>query len=276
MKGSRSRRGRSSRRRPRGRRRGPRPAHVHAEPPSRRGGAPHRKPGRVRRRAVGGHHAFLQQRRGTINRRFGSPRSWSASAVAFLLPTDLPDGAYAVGLSSPGGALRNASCFTIGPPLVAVTTIRGPVVGVVLATLDTVVDGDLPCTGDTMMTLWGKRFTPGTEATGIPSSAWMVGKTMVELAGKAALSAAHRRPCPTAADRHPQRHDDRVHDQPLHSPDARPQSEDLVPRRDQKRVAAREYRVGPRRQRPGGHPPRALAAAGFVRRRSSPLPWLSP
>lgn len=123
---------------------------------------------------------------GTINRHFGSPRSWSASAVAFLLPTDLPDGAYGVVLSSPGGALRNPTCFTIGPPLVAVTTIRGPVAGITLATLDTVVDGDLPCTGDTMITLWGKNFQPGTEAAaaGPPATSWTVGKTMVELAGE--------------------------------------------------------------------------------------------
>src|SRR5712692_5724057 len=95
---------------------------------------------------------------GSINRHFGSPRAWSTREVAFLLPSDLPDGVYGVTLSSPAGALRNPSCFTVGPPLVAVTTIRGPVAGIVLPTLDTIVDGDLPCTGETRMTLWGKNF----------------------------------------------------------------------------------------------------------------------
>jgi hypothetical protein len=121
---------------------------------------------------------------GSINRHFGSPRAWSTREVAFLLPSNLPDGVYGVTLSSPAGALRNPTCFTIGPPLVGVTTIRGPA-GVALATLDTVVDGDWPCTGETMIRLWGKRFTPGTEAAGVPSLAWTAGKTMVEFAGDA-------------------------------------------------------------------------------------------
>src|ERR1700682_5724971 len=123
---------------------------------------------------------------GTINRGFGSPRAWSAREVAFLLPGDLPDGVYGVTLSSPAGALRNASCFTVGPPLVAVSTIRGSVPGVVLPTLDTIVDGDLPCTGETTMTLWGKNFQPGTEAASLesPATSWTAGKTMVELAGE--------------------------------------------------------------------------------------------
>ena len=43
----------------------------------------------------------------------------------------LADGVYEVVLASPAGALRNPSCFTIGPPLVAITTIRGPVAGLV-------------------------------------------------------------------------------------------------------------------------------------------------
>ena len=122
--------------------------------------------------------------------RFGAPRSWSAREVAFLLPAGLADGVYEVLLSSPAGALRNAACFTIGPPLVAITTIRGPVPGIALPTLDIVVDGDWPCDGETKITLWGKLFTPGTEGTGInPVRDWRAGRTMVEISAEGRPSA---------------------------------------------------------------------------------------
>ena len=54
----------------------------------------------------------------------GAPRSWSAREVACLLPAGPAAGVYEAVGASPAGALRNPSCFTIGPPLVAITTIR--------------------------------------------------------------------------------------------------------------------------------------------------------
>jgi hypothetical protein len=117
--------------------------------------------------------------------RFGAPRSWNTREVAFLLPSDVATGVYEVVLSSPAGALRNPSCFTVDPPLVvAPIAPRTVIVASVLRSLDEAVDGDLPCTGDTMITLWGKNFQPGTEGGVInPAANWVAGKTMVELGG---------------------------------------------------------------------------------------------
>jgi hypothetical protein len=115
---------------------------------------------------------------------FGAPRSWSAREVAFLLPAGLADGAYEVVLTSPAGALRNPACFTIGPPLVAITTLRGPAAASIpTATLDMAVDGDLVCDGDTKITLWGKGFQAGTEAASVAPAGWTSGKTAVEFSG---------------------------------------------------------------------------------------------
>jgi hypothetical protein len=111
---------------------------------------------------------------------FTGPRSWSAREVAFLLPAGLADGVYEVVLSSPAGALRNPSCFTVGPAFVAAPLAPRTVVAGVVRTLDMAVDGDLPWEGDTKITLWGKNFQPGTEASGPP---WTAGKTWVELSG---------------------------------------------------------------------------------------------
>jgi hypothetical protein len=123
--------------------------------------------------------------------RFPTTRAWSASAITFLFAVDaLAPGAYEVVLSSPAGALRNPTCFTVDPPLRAITSIRGPAASSIpTATLDIVVDGDWPCDGETKITLWGTRFTPGTEAGGLDASAWRSGKTMVEIGYEGAASA---------------------------------------------------------------------------------------
>jgi hypothetical protein len=122
---------------------------------------------------------------------FGPARSWTSREVAFVLPAGLANGVYEVVLSSPAGALRNPACFTVGPPLIAITTIRGPVAAsIASATLDIVVDGDWPCDGLTKITLWGHGFAPGTEGTGInPVRDWRSGRTMVEIAAEGRPSA---------------------------------------------------------------------------------------
>jgi hypothetical protein len=112
---------------------------------------------------------------------FGAAHSWSAGEVSFLLPVGFPTGTYEVVLSSPAGAaLRNPACFTVDPALVAAPLARRTVVAGGAHTLDMAVDGDLPWDGDTKITLWGKNFQPGTEASGPP---WTAGKTWVELSG---------------------------------------------------------------------------------------------
>ena len=116
--------------------------------------------------------------------RFGSPRSWSTREVAFLLPSDLATGTYEVVLSSPAGALRNPSCFTIDPVIVAAPVERVVVGGVAHPTLDGAIDGDLPCPGTTTINLSGKRLSPGTEAAGVYSSDWSPGKTAIEIGGE--------------------------------------------------------------------------------------------
>jgi len=123
---------------------------------------------------------------------FPGSRTWSASAVTYLFATGaLRPGTYEVVVSSPAGALRNPSCFTVDAPLTAITTIRGPSAGSIpSATLDIVVDGDWPCDGLTKITLWGHGFTPGTEGTGInPVRDWTSGKTMVEISAEGRPSA---------------------------------------------------------------------------------------
>jgi hypothetical protein len=110
---------------------------------------------------------------------FGAPRSWSAREVAFLLPAGLADGVYEVVLASPAGALRNPSCFTIGPPLVAITTIRGPVAGLVPPAARNADAALNPCAHPAFQTLTisGERFTPGSETHG---AFWAAGLTWVE------------------------------------------------------------------------------------------------
>lgn len=121
--------------------------------------------------------------------RFGSPRSWSTREVAFLLPPDLAAGTYEVVLSSPAGALRNPSCFTVDPVIVAAPLApRTAVAGVVVPTLDGAIDGDWPCPGTTTINLTGKRLSPGTEAAGVYSSSWSPGKTAIEIGAEGPVS----------------------------------------------------------------------------------------
>ncbi|HTS03804.1 MAG TPA: hypothetical protein VMN04_14880 [Thermoanaerobaculia bacterium] len=110
---------------------------------------------------------------------FGAPRSWSAREVAFLLPAGLADGVYEVALTSPAGALRNPSCFTIGPPLVAVTTIRGPEPGIVHPTARLASASFNPCARPVFQALVisGTGFAPGTEDI---NPFWAAGRTYVQ------------------------------------------------------------------------------------------------
>ncbi|MGA7991617.1 MAG: hypothetical protein WCC53_09315 [Thermoanaerobaculia bacterium] len=95
--------------------------------------------------------------------RFGSPRSWSVREVAFLLPADLGTGVYEVVLSSPAGALRNPSCFTVDPPIVAVTVARASAGVAPSASVFSVTSPDKPCLGNATLNITGMGFQPGTE-----------------------------------------------------------------------------------------------------------------
>jgi hypothetical protein len=112
--------------------------------------------------------------------------SWAASDVTVRVPAGLAPGAYAVVLAAPGAPpQRQPACFTVVPALVAAPLAPRTVsAGVVLSTLDMAVDGDLPCSGDTKITLWGKHFRAGTEARAEAPGGWISGRTAVELGGE--------------------------------------------------------------------------------------------
>jgi hypothetical protein len=130
----------------------------------------------------------------------GAPRgltilNWAASDVLVRLPGDIPPGPYGVRITTPAGTpQQNPSCVTVRAVVSAPIRPTTAAAGTVVATLTGAVDGDPPCTGTTMITLWGSHFRPGTESVrhiGWPGEtlvlvgapAWASGKTVVELGG---------------------------------------------------------------------------------------------
>ncbi|MHB8835082.1 MAG: hypothetical protein ACYC9Y_05160 [Candidatus Methylomirabilia bacterium] len=128
----------------------------------------------------------------------GSPlrltiRNWMSSDVLVRLPAGMPNGVYGVRITTPAGPpQQNPSCVTVRTLVPAPLRPRTAGTGAVAARLDTAIDADLLCPGPTKITLWGSNFTPGTESSqhlgwpterliGGTASAWISGKTMVEL-----------------------------------------------------------------------------------------------
>lgn len=119
--------------------------------------------------------------------------NWTASDILVRLPVDIPDGVYAVRITTPAGLpQQNPSCVTVRTLVPAPLRPRTAVTGTVAARLDYAIDADLLCPGPTKITLWGSNFTPGTESSshigwpgvrliGGSASGWVSGKTMVEL-----------------------------------------------------------------------------------------------
>ncbi len=127
-------------------------AEIRIGSPGAFGGAPSAEVALTYRNTAGGGSA-----------RFGPARSWTSREVAFLLPAGLANGVYEVVLSSPAGALRNPACFTIGPPIVAVTVARAPVGVAPSASVFSVTSPDKPCLGNATLNITGMGFQPGTE-----------------------------------------------------------------------------------------------------------------